>query len=120
MLDGQGTSTREGYSQWSVIAVDTFVTCLITSNVMAVKLTDILGLILPAGVSVFPVRYIVGDVITEVYGFHSARRVIWLGFFCNVSVVFGGCFAKLLRHPPLTSLLTARRLVSRPDRRETA
>ena len=88
MSDREITSAREGYSQWFVIVVAVFVTCLITANVTAVKLTDIFGLILPAGVIVFPVSYIVGDVLTEVYGFHRARRVIWLGFFCNVIAVF--------------------------------
>lgn len=36
---------------------------------------------------VFPISYIVGDVLTEVYGFHRARQVIWLGFFCNLIAV---------------------------------
>jgi uncharacterized integral membrane protein (TIGR00697 family) len=33
---------------------------------------------------VFPVSYIIGDVLTEVWGFKAARRVIWIGFFCNL------------------------------------
>lgn len=36
---------------------------------------------------VFPVSYIVGDVLTEVYGYRAARRVIWLGFLCNLLAV---------------------------------
>ena len=87
MSHRQITSAREGYSQWFVIVVAVFVTCLITANVTAVKLVSILGFILPAGVIVFPISYIVGDVLTEVYGFHRARQVIWLGFFCNVIAV---------------------------------
>jgi len=83
----QVTSACEGYSQWFVIIVAVFVTCLITANVTAVKLVSILGFILPAGVIVFPISYIVGDVLTEVYGFDRARRVIWLGFFCNLIAV---------------------------------
>lgn len=83
----QAVPTREGYSQWFVVVVAVFVTCLITANVTAVKLVTIFGLILPAGVIIFPISYIVGDVLTEVYGFHRARRVIWLGFFCNVIAV---------------------------------
>ena len=38
---------------------------------------------LPAGIVIFPVSYIIGDVLTEVYGFKLARGVIWLGFVCN-------------------------------------
>ena len=87
MSERQVVPAREGYSQWFVIVVAVFVTCLITANITAVKLVSIFGLILPAGVIVFPISYIVGDVLTEVYGFHRARRVIWLGFFCNLITV---------------------------------
>ena len=78
---------HERYSQWFVIVVAVFITCLITANITAVKLVSILGLILPAGVIIFPISYIAGDVLTEVYGFQRARRVIWLGFFCNLIAV---------------------------------
>lgn len=64
-----------------------FVTCLLTANVIATKLVTIGGLILPAGVVIFPISYIVGDVLTEVYGYAAARRVIWLGFAGNVVMV---------------------------------
>src|SRR5688572_6648231 len=78
-------STR--YSVWFTVVVAVFVTCLITANIAAVKLLDLGGLIVPAGALVFPISYIVGDVLTEVYGFRTARRVIWLGFFCNLITV---------------------------------
>jgi hypothetical protein len=42
---------------------------------------------LPAAIVVFPLSYIFGDVLTEVYGYAQARRVIWLGFFCNLLLV---------------------------------
>jgi uncharacterized integral membrane protein (TIGR00697 family) len=87
MVERQPAPTSDGYSQWFVVVVAVFVTCLITANVTAVKLVSVFGLVLPAGVIVFPVSYIVGDVLTEVYGFRRARRVIWLGFFCNVIAV---------------------------------
>ena len=71
-----------------------FVTCLITANITAVKLVGLFGLVVPAGVIVFPISYIVGDVLTEVYGYAVARRVIWLGFLCNLiavaAIVIGG------------------------------
>jgi uncharacterized integral membrane protein (TIGR00697 family) len=70
-----------------MVVVAVFVTCLITANITAVKLVSILGLVLPAGVIVFPVSYIAGDVLTEVYGFRRARQVIWLGFLCNLLAV---------------------------------
>lgn len=74
-------------SAWYVLVVGIFITCLITANIMAVKLIDIFGLILPAAIIIFPISYIVGDVLTEVYGFQHARRAIWLGFFCNLVAV---------------------------------
>ena len=100
MPERQAASMREGYSQWFVIVVAVFVTCLITANVTAVKLVSIFGLILPAGVIVFPISYIVGDVLTEVYGFQSARRVIWLGFFCNLSAVLAIWLAGIMPAAP--------------------
>lgn len=79
-----------------VVLAALFVTVLITSNIIAVKLIAISpGLpgflgeerILPAAIVLFPITYILGDVLTEVYGFGYARRVIWLGFLCNVVAV---------------------------------
>ena len=78
---------REGYSLSFVVVVALFVTTLITANITAVKLVGLWGLVLPAAVVVFPVSYICGDVLTEVYGYRMARRVIWLGFLCNLLAV---------------------------------
>ncbi len=68
------------YSVWFVVIVAVFTTCLISANITAVKLISVLGFIVPAGVIIFPISYIFGDVLTEVYGYSKARRVIWLGF----------------------------------------
>jgi uncharacterized integral membrane protein (TIGR00697 family) len=70
-----------------VVITAIFVTCLITANVIAVKVISIGSLILPAAVIVFPISYIFGDILTEVYGYKMARRVIWLGFLCNIIFV---------------------------------
>ncbi len=75
-----------------------FVTCLITANVIAVKLIEIGPVVVPAAVLVFPVSYIFGDVLTEVYGYAVARRVIWLGFFCNLVFVFFAWIGQIM--PP--------------------
>lgn len=64
-----------------------FVTCLITSNVIAVKVVAFGNVIVPAAIFIFPVSYIFGDILTEVYGYKWARRVIWLAFFCNLIFV---------------------------------
>lgn len=79
--------TTQKYSGWFVIIVAVFVTCLIVANIIAVKLVGIYGLVIPAGTIVFPLSYICGDVLTEVYGYRRARQVIWLGFGCNLLAV---------------------------------
>ena len=75
------------YSMWFVGIVALFVTCLLTANITAVKLVTLFGFLVPAGIVIFPLSYIIGDVLTEVYGYPQARRVIWLGFGCNVIAV---------------------------------
>jgi len=71
-----------------VIVAAIFVTCLITANIVGVKIFSLGFVVLPAAVILFPLSYIFGDVLTEVYGYRVARRVIWLGFFCNLIFVF--------------------------------
>ncbi len=83
----QSTPSCGGYSHYFVILVAVFITCLISANITAVKLVDAFGFVLPAAIVIFPMSYIIGDVLTEVYGYRQARLVIWLGFFCNVIVV---------------------------------
>jgi len=74
-----------------VIITAIFVTCLITANIIAVKVISLGSFILPAAIIVFPVSYIFGDILTEVYGYRQVRRVIWLGFLCNlIFVIFAG------------------------------
>jgi queuosine precursor transporter len=64
-----------------------FVTCLLTANTIAAKLIMVGGLVLTAGIVIFPLSYVVGDVLTEVWGYAATRRVIWLGFACNAVMV---------------------------------
>lgn len=78
---------RGQHSFWFVAVVGVFITCLLIANIIAVKLVDLAGLIVPAGIVIFPLSYVCGDVLTEVYGFRRARQVIWLGFACNLLAV---------------------------------
>jgi queuosine precursor transporter len=87
MFQEQTAPIQQKYSSWFIIAVVIFITCLITANITAVKLVNIFGFVLPAAIVIFPMSYIFGDVLTEVYGYRQARRVIWLGFFCNLIAV---------------------------------
>ena len=64
-----------------------FVAALITSNIIAVKVADIGPLVVPAAIVIFPLAYLFGDVLTEVWGYSTARAVIWTGFLANIVVV---------------------------------
>ena len=81
-----------------VVITAVFVTCLITANIIAVKVISVGSVILPAAIVVFPLSYIFGDILTEVYGYRLARRVIWLGFACNLIFVFFAWVGQIL--PP--------------------
>jgi queuosine precursor transporter len=88
-----------GYSFWFVMVAAIFTACLTTSNIIAVKLVRLFGLVIPAAIVVFPVSYIFGDVLTEVYGYKRARLVIWLGFLCNLVSVIAIGLAQVLPAP---------------------
>jgi uncharacterized integral membrane protein (TIGR00697 family) len=60
-----------------------FVAVLLISNISASKLVELLGFPFDGGTLLFPLSYIFGDILTEVYGYSRSRRIIWLGFFCN-------------------------------------
>ena len=81
-----------------VVITAIFITCLITANIIAVKVISLGPVILPAAIVVFPISYIFGDILTEVYGYRLARRVIWLGFLCNLIFVFFAWVGQVL--PP--------------------
>ena len=72
------------------VVTGVFVSVLLLSNLLSsAKIIDMgvsLGsfpLIFDAGTLVFPVSYIFGDILTEVYGYRAARKVIWMGFFAS-------------------------------------
>lgn len=57
-----------------------FVAVLIISNIASVKIVTVGPFTFDGGTLLFPVAYIFGDVLTEVYGYRASRRVIWTGF----------------------------------------
>lgn len=85
-----------------VIITAIFITSLITANIIAVKPISLgispLGVpaAVPAAIIIFPLSYIIGDILTEVYGYHQARRVIWLGFLCNLIAVIAIWIGQIL------------------------
>ncbi len=72
------------------IITGVFTACLIVSNIIAGKTFSFFSFVLPCGVIIFPVVYIINDILAEVYGYEKARRVILLGFFMNLVAVI--CF----------------------------
>lgn len=65
-----------------------FVTLYLVSNIMAVKVIGIGQLFyFDAGTITFPFAYMLGDVLTEIWGFGTAKRIIWTTFFCNIVLV---------------------------------
>ena len=72
---------------YTIIAVF-FTVCYIVSNIMAVKVVGVFGLFyFDAGTITFPLAYMLGDVLTEIWGYRVARKTIILAFLCNVFVV---------------------------------
>ncbi len=90
---------RTAYRFFTLITA-VFVTTLLISNIIAVKIVQIGPFFVPAAVILFPVAYIFGDILTEVYGYGRARQVIWTGFFCNLLAVAAIWLAGLLPAAP--------------------
>jgi len=71
-----------------IIVTSLFVTCYLVSNLMAVKVIGLLGIFyFDAGTITFPFAYMLGDVLTEIWGYRTTRKIIFLTFFCNIVMV---------------------------------
>lgn len=80
------SSRRFRYYDFAMAA---FVAVLLCSNLIgAAKLASISGFEFGAGILFFPLSYVLGDVLTEVYGYARARRVVWMGFAALVFTAF--------------------------------
>lgn len=77
-----------------------FVTCLLLSNIVASKLITFLYWVVPSAVVIFPITYIFGDILTEVYGYKKARLVIWTGFAMNFFMALIFWLVIILKYPP--------------------
>lgn len=65
-----------------------FVGLLLTANIIGEKPLLLGSFIVPAGLLLFPLTYLLADIITEVYGLANARRIIWMGAVCNLFMAF--------------------------------
>lgn len=82
-----------------------FVAVLIISNIASVKIVTVGPFTFDGGTLLFPLAYIFGDVLTEVYGFRAGRRVIWTGFAALALLVV--TLALVDRLPPESTAFTA-------------
>jgi len=72
---------KNGHYQYFDVLVALFVGVLLISNVASTKILSLWKFTFDGGTILFPLSYIFGDILTEVYGFRQSRKVIWLGFF---------------------------------------
>ncbi len=77
-----------------------FAACMLIANVLASKIMMIGSWSAPAGVIVFPLAYIINDVIVEVWGYARARLIIWAGFGVNLMAAFFYALAIILPSAP--------------------
>lgn len=72
---------RRAYRYFDIVMA-LFVAVLLISNTASSKILDLGPFTFDGGTILFPISYIFGDILTEVYGYRQSRRVIWIGFFC--------------------------------------
>lgn len=77
-----------------------FAATLLISNTLDTKVFMFMGLAMPAGIILFPLAYIFGDILTEVYGYAASRKVIWSGFGALVLMVAAYEVARALPPAP--------------------
>jgi uncharacterized integral membrane protein (TIGR00697 family) len=88
---------QQGYRYFDLIMA-LFVAVLLISNVASSKIVDLGPFTFDGGTLLFPISYIFGDILTEVYGYRRSRRVIWAGFAC--AGLMAGVFALVGALPP--------------------
>lgn len=77
---------RQNSTLFLVLSV-VYVVCMLLANTVGSKIAKIGIFELTVGAFVFPVTYIISDMITEVYGFNKTKTIIWLGFSMNLLMV---------------------------------
>ena len=84
-----GVSGARRHFRYFDYVMAAFVAILLLSNLIgASKLATLGGYTFGAGILFFPVSYVIGDVLTEVYGYANARRCVWMGFAAMLFMAF--------------------------------
>lgn len=95
---------RKGPFTSLVVIAGLMIACYLTANIMAVKLVAFGPItVFDAGTLTFPLAYMLGDVLTEVWGFKTAKKVIWLTFLCNIFLVLFTSIGVILPSPEYAS-----------------
>ena len=92
------TSSSQAESGYFNLIAGLFVATLLVSNTVAAKPWQLGSFLLPGGTILFPISYLFGDVLTEVYGYARARQVIWTGF--AVDALMAMTYWTVIRLPP--------------------
>lgn len=87
--DLRGNKNKVDTKAFALVIISALmVTIYITSNVMSVKFISILGVpIFDAGTITFPISFVLGDVLTEIWGYYTAKKVIFLTAVCNLMFI---------------------------------
>ncbi len=94
------TTSAKAYRYYDLV-VAAFVTVLLCSNLIGTaKVCEFHGVTFGASVLFFPISYIFGDVLTEIYGYAKARRAVWAGLFAMVFASFVSWFVLALPPAP--------------------
>lgn len=87
-------------SKYFIFIAILFVTVLMISNTVAVKIVQIGSFSFAGAILIFPISYIFGDVLTEVYGYKATRKIVWSGFASLVLMVLAYWFVQVLPGAP--------------------
>lgn len=77
----EDTRREPGASRFIDVITASFVAVLLLSNIGSTKIVEVGPFTFDGGTVLFPMAYVFGDILTEVYGYRRSRRVIWIGFF---------------------------------------
>ena len=88
-VSGNPLKNRTNGEMPFMVVTALFVTLYLVSNIMAVKVISFFNIIyFDAGTITFPFAYMLGDILTEIWGYHKAKKVIWMTFLCNIIMMF--------------------------------
>ena len=99
MNDIKNKDVSNGSKYFLYVAI-LFVATLMISNTVAVKIIQIGGFFFTGAILIFPLTYIFGDILTEVYGYKASRKIIWSGLVANVLMSLGYFLVQILSPAP--------------------